>query len=207
MAARWSPQNHRASFTTSGTSGPRTTSPAGASCDQKVMGEGDAEFYGKPRCTSYSTLVSQVRRQFELMVPEMFRKVRKLEDGDEIDIDDVIEAFVDIRTGAVGPSDKLYWRRNKVQRDVAVAFLLDTSASTAEAIDDVAEGVGRLERAGRPGGVHGLAEDEARRGDASLVQADHRPGERGDRPADRRSGGHRRRLRYLRASPATAVRT
>ena len=101
---------------------------------QKTMGEGDAEFYGNT-LHSYSPLVSQVRRQFELMVPEMFRKVRKLEDGDEIDIDDVIEAFVDIRTGA-GPSDKLYWRRNKVQRDVAVAFLLDTSASTAEAIDE-----------------------------------------------------------------------
>ena len=65
----------------------------------------------------------------------MLRKVRKLEDGEEIDIDDVIEAMIDIRTG-VGPSEKLYWRRNKVQRDVAVVFLLDTSASTAEAIED-----------------------------------------------------------------------
>ena len=69
----------------------------------------------------------------------MFRKQRKLEDGDEIDIDDVIEAIVDIRTGS-SPSDKLYWRRNKVQRDVAVVFLLDTSASTAEAVDDSRKG-------------------------------------------------------------------
>ena len=65
----------------------------------------------------------------------MFRKVRKLEDGEEIDIDEVIEAFIDIRTG-VGPSEKLFWRRNKIQRDVAVVFLLDTSASTAEAIEE-----------------------------------------------------------------------
>ena len=101
---------------------------------QKIMGEGDAEFYGST-LHSYSALVSQVRRQFELMVPEMFRKVRRLEDGEDIDIDDVIEAFVDMRSGA-SPSDRYYWRRNKVQRDVAVAFLLDTSASTAEAIDE-----------------------------------------------------------------------
>lgn len=101
---------------------------------QKNMTEGNVEYYSNT-LSDYSTLVSQVQRQFELMVPEMFRKVRKLEDGEEIDIDDVIEAFVDIRTGS-GPSDKLYWRRNKVQRDVAVAFLLDTSASTAEAIDE-----------------------------------------------------------------------
>ena len=101
---------------------------------QKVMAEGDPAYYGAT-LHSYGTLVSQIRRQFELMVPETLRKVRKLEDGDEIDIDDVIEAFIDVRTG-VGPSEKLFWRRNKIQRDVAVVFLLDTSASTAEAIDE-----------------------------------------------------------------------
>jgi hypothetical protein len=101
---------------------------------QRDMAEGDPGYYGST-LHSYATLAGQIKRQFELMVPEVFRKVRRLEDGDEIDIDDVIEAFVDIRTG-VGPSEKLYWRRNKVERDVAVVFLLDTSASTAEAIDD-----------------------------------------------------------------------
>ena len=101
---------------------------------QKQMAEGDSAFYGAT-LHNYRALVGRIRRQFELMVPETFRKVRKLEDGEEIDIDDVIEALIDLRTGA-SPSDKFYWRRNKVQRDVAVAFLLDTSASTAEAIDE-----------------------------------------------------------------------
>ena len=101
---------------------------------QKKMAEGDASYFGST-LHSYGPLADQIRRQFEMLVPEMFRKVRKLEDGEEIDIDDVIEAIVDIRTGA-GPSEKLYWKRNKVQRDVAVVFLLDTSASTAEAIED-----------------------------------------------------------------------
>ena len=101
---------------------------------QKTMAEGDPAYYSST-LQSYGPLVDQIRRQFELMVPEMLRKVRKLQDGDELDIDDVVEAFVDIKTG-VGPSEKLYWRRNKVQRDVAVVFLLDTSASTAEAIDE-----------------------------------------------------------------------
>ncbi len=101
---------------------------------QKTMAEGDPNFFGST-LHSYGGLVSRIRRQFEMMVPEMFRKVRKLEDGEEIDIDDIIEAIVDMKTGA-SPSDKFYWRRNKVQREVAAAFLLDTSASTAEAIDD-----------------------------------------------------------------------
>ena len=101
---------------------------------QKPMAEGDAAYYGAT-LHMYGRLVNEIRRQFEMLVPEMFRKVRRLEDGEDIDIDEVIEAFVDIVTGA-GPSDKLYWRRNKVQRDAAVVFLLDTSASTAEAIDE-----------------------------------------------------------------------
>ena len=101
---------------------------------QKMMAEGDPNFFGGT-LHSYGGLVSRIRRQFELMVPETFRRVRKLEDGEEIDIDDVIEAIVDMKTGA-SPSDKFYWRRNKVQREVAAAFLIDTSASTAEAIDE-----------------------------------------------------------------------
>ncbi len=101
---------------------------------QKNMAEGDAAYYSSV-LTHYGSLVQQVRRQFELMVPEMMRKERRLQDGEDIDIDDVIEAMVDIHTGS-SPSEKLYWRRNKVQRDVAVVFLLDTSASTAEAIDE-----------------------------------------------------------------------
>ena len=101
---------------------------------QKMMAEGDPNFFGGT-LHSYGGLVSRIRRQFELMVPETFRRVRKLEDGEELDIDDVIEAIVDMKTG-VSPSDKFYWRRNKVQREVAAAFLIDTSASTAEAIDE-----------------------------------------------------------------------
>ena len=101
---------------------------------QKPMPEGDAGYYAAT-LHMYGPLVAEIRRQFELLVPEMFRKVRRLEDGDDIDIDEVIEAFVDIVAGA-GPSDKIYWRRNKVQREAAVVFLVDTSASTAEAIDE-----------------------------------------------------------------------
>ena len=101
---------------------------------QKMMSEGDPNFFGGT-LHSYGGLVTRIKRQFEMMVPEMFRKVRKLEDGEEIDIDDLIEAIVDMKTGA-SPSDKFYWRRNKVQREVAAAFLIDTSASTAEAIDE-----------------------------------------------------------------------
>ena len=98
------------------------------------MPEGEAEFY-EQTVQGYGSLVTRIRQQFEMLVPELFRKVRRLEFGEEIDIDDLIEFMIDIKTGA-SRNDKFYWRRNNVQRDVASAFLLDTSASTAEAIND-----------------------------------------------------------------------
>jgi nitric oxide reductase activation protein len=63
----------------------------------------------------------------------MFRKIKRLLDGEELDIDSVIEYAVERRAG-VTPNDKIYWRRNKIERDVSVAFLLDMSASTDEEI-------------------------------------------------------------------------
>ncbi len=105
---------------------------------EKPMAEGEVTFY-QETLSNYSSLVRQIRRQFELVVPEMYRKVKRLEDGEEFELDSVIEAMVDLRSGST-PSEKLFWRRNKTERSVAVAFLLDMSASTAEAIDEAKRG-------------------------------------------------------------------
>jgi len=65
--------------------------------------------------------------------PETFRKIKRLYDGEDIDFDAVTEYAVERRAG-VTPTDKIYWRRNKIEREVSVAFLLDMSASTDEEI-------------------------------------------------------------------------
>ena len=101
---------------------------------EKIMAEGESPFYQKT-LQEYSGLISQVRRQFELVLPESFRKLKHLPDGEEFDLDSVIDAIIDRKSG-ISPTDKVYWRRNKTVRDVAVVFLLDMSASTAEAIED-----------------------------------------------------------------------
>ena len=101
---------------------------------ERRLDEGELDFYDKT-LQEYAILLAQIKRQFELLAPEQFRKVRRLPDGDDIEYDAVVDAMVEKRTGN-SPSDKIYWRRNKIQRDVAVVFLLDMSASTAEAIDD-----------------------------------------------------------------------
>ena len=53
---------------------------------QKYMAEGEDAYYGSI-VQSYGNLVMQVRRQFELLVPETMRKQRRLQDGEDIDID------------------------------------------------------------------------------------------------------------------------
>ncbi len=101
---------------------------------EKTLDEGDATFYNDA-LKSYAALLTDVKRQFELIMPESFRKVRRLVDGEDLDLDATLEAWADLRMH-LPPDDKIYWRRNKIQRQVAVVFLLDMSASTAEAIDE-----------------------------------------------------------------------
>ncbi len=105
---------------------------------EKEMADGEPSFY-QETLSNYASMVRRIRKQFELVVPEMYRKVKRLEDGEEHDLDALIEAVTDLRTGHT-PDEKLFWRRNKTERSVAVAFLLDMSASTAEAIDEAKRG-------------------------------------------------------------------
>lgn len=101
---------------------------------EKTVEEGEAAFFNETT-QKYASLLQDVRRQFELAMPEGFRKLRRQPDGEDFDFDAAIEAIIDRRSG-VTPSEKVYWFRNKQERDVSVVFLLDMSASTAEAIDE-----------------------------------------------------------------------
>ena len=101
---------------------------------EKTLEEGDAAFYNDA-LRNHASLSSHIKRQFELIMPESFRKIYRLTDGEDIDLNAALEAWCDLRMN-VPPDDKIYWRRNRARRDVAVVFLLDMSASTAEAIDE-----------------------------------------------------------------------
>lgn len=102
---------------------------------EKTAAEGTIDFF-ETTLRDHAHLAAQIKRQFELMTPELFKKIKRLHDGEDFDLDAVIEAMVEKKAG-VTPSEKIYWRRNKVERDVSVVFLLDMSASTSEAIEDV----------------------------------------------------------------------
>jgi len=89
---------------------------------------GDLSF-ARRALSAYRGALSQVRYQFQLMRPSGLRRVRGLVDGDNFDLEAVIEHHVD-RRARVTPSDRIYSERQRRERDVAVFFLIDLSSST-----------------------------------------------------------------------------
>ena len=87
-----------------------------------------------------ATLVAQrsavrsLRRFFEGLRPPAFRRVTGQPDGDEVDLDAVVRRAGEQRAGREG-DDRIYIRREKRERDVAVAFLVDVSGSTSRTLD------------------------------------------------------------------------
>ena len=163
---------------------------------EKILDEGDPNFYNDS-LRNYASLLAHIKRQFELIMPETWRKTYRLIDGEDIDLNSALEAWADLRMN-VPPDEKIYWRRNRVERDVAVVFLLDMSASTAEAIDEGRHSVDDRDAPDDP--VEYMVWLRRRREGAGAppLQAHHRPGTRRLRSAHQRPGIHRRYLRYLR---------
>jgi nitric oxide reductase NorD protein len=100
---------------------------------QKTLSQGKSDFF-ETTLQNYAALADQVKRQFEMLRPQGLRKEKRLPDGEEFDFDAVIDSIVEKRAGQ-SFNEKVYWRKNKTERDVSVAFLLDMSASTSEYID------------------------------------------------------------------------
>ena len=81
----------------------------------------------------YAGVISSIRYQFQMLRPENLRRIRGEIDGEDYDLQAVIDYALDKRsTGLI--DDRLYTRKLRRERDVAVSFLLDMSSSTARAI-------------------------------------------------------------------------
>jgi nitric oxide reductase NorD protein len=76
----------------------------------------------------YSGQLIKLKKQFE-MLRCTERLVKRQRDGDDIDLDAVIESISDIRAGRPG-SEQLFVRLRRDDRDIAVMFLIDMSSST-----------------------------------------------------------------------------
>jgi nitric oxide reductase activation protein len=82
----------------------------------------------------FGGVVTQIRRNFQLMRPEALRKMRRQQDGDDLDTDGLVEYVVD-RRARIAPTPRVYVKRDKKDRDVTTAFVVDMSSSTDRKID------------------------------------------------------------------------
>jgi hypothetical protein len=92
----------------------------------------DAGLFFTRALERHAALVPEIRRHFQRVRPESFRTLRGLEDGENFDLNAVIDARAE-RRARRSPSLKLYTARARLEREVATLFLLDMSASTDEA--------------------------------------------------------------------------
>ena len=99
---------------------------------EQAAPEGTEGFFERTR-SRYGGVVSLIRRYFEGIRPPALRRVRRQADGEEVDIEAAVEALVE-RKARVSPSDFVYIRRDRRDRDVAAVFLVDLSGSTGQQI-------------------------------------------------------------------------
>jgi nitric oxide reductase NorD protein len=99
---------------------------------EKRVKRGDRSFVETTR-ENHKGVISSIRHQFQLMKPENLTRVLNELDGDDYNLNAVIDYVIDRRADGQ-QSERLYTKRLRRQRDVAVSFLLDQSSSTARTI-------------------------------------------------------------------------
>lgn len=76
----------------------------------------------------YKALLKSLRHSFEILRGED-KLLKKQVHGDNIDIDALVEAWGDVKSG-MEMTDRLFTKMHKVERNVAVIFMVDMSGST-----------------------------------------------------------------------------
>ncbi|MBP6001930.1 MAG: VWA domain-containing protein [Pyrinomonadaceae bacterium] len=99
---------------------------------EKKVKQGDRTFVELTR-TRYRGVISSIRHQFQLMKPENLTRVNREIDGEDYDLNALVDYVVDRRADGQ-QSENIYTKRLRRQRDVAVSLLLDQSSSTARTI-------------------------------------------------------------------------
>ncbi|MBX7053409.1 MAG: VWA domain-containing protein [Pyrinomonadaceae bacterium] len=99
---------------------------------EKKVKLGDRTFVELAR-TRYRGVISSIRHQFQLMKPENLTRVNRELDGEDYDLNALVDLVVDRRADGQ-QSENIYTKRLRKQRDVAVSLLLDQSSSTARTI-------------------------------------------------------------------------
>lgn len=120
--------------------------------------------------TDNKPVISRLKYLIESMIPQAMQRIRRVEDGDELDINAAIRAMIDIRMG-LQPDTRIMMRYKRNERDLAVMVLLDMSESSNDkvrghdySIMDLTRAAtvllsDALDRIGDPFALHGFCSD------------------------------------------------
>ncbi len=90
-------------------------------------------------------LIRRIKNAFELLKPEGVKILRQWIEGDDFDYRAMLDFAMDKKAGIM-PSDRLYIKRMKSARDVAVMLLVDLSKSTSNTVQGSADTVLDVEK-------------------------------------------------------------
>jgi nitric oxide reductase NorD protein len=106
--------------------------PAWATVMEKRAKSGDLQVIDQISADN-KQIASRLKFLLDAMQPQGVQRIRKLEDGDEIDINAAISSMIDFRMG-VQPDPRIMMRSVRKVRDISVMVLLDLSESTNEKV-------------------------------------------------------------------------
>ena len=143
--------------------------PAWATVYERRQGRGDPEIIDKV-LSEHKGVSHRIKQIIDRLRPQGVSRQRKLEDGDELDINAAVDAMVTLRIG-LQPDMRITMRHVINRRDLAVLILLDLSESTNEVVRGSEKTVLELTREacalvataiegiGDPFAIHGFASD------------------------------------------------
>ncbi|WP_018937832.1 MULTISPECIES: nitric oxide reductase activation protein NorD [unclassified Thioalkalivibrio] len=118
----------------------------------------------------HKPLISRLKFLIEAMQPQGVQRLRKQAEGDELDLNALVDAQIDLRMRRQ-PDERIYVRNIRQVRDLSVLVLLDLSESTNEMVQGTDTSVvqlareatallgGAISKIGDPFAIHGFASD------------------------------------------------
>ena len=106
--------------------------PNWATLYERRLRKGDPELINKILKT-HKPIANQLKNAIDRMQPQGLVKLKKQQEGSELDLDACVTALADIRSG-ITPSDRIYVKKVQHVRDVSVNLLMDLSESTNDMV-------------------------------------------------------------------------
>jgi hypothetical protein len=143
--------------------------PAWATVLEKRAKSGDLQVI-EGITAQYKREIHRMKFLLDAMQPQGVQRIRRLEDGDEIDINAAIASLTDIRLGNQ-PDPRIMMRSVRKTRDFSILVLLDLSESTNDKVQDQEYSVRELtqqacvlladaiDKVGDPFAIHGFCSD------------------------------------------------